>query len=96
MNLFLVVLYVTETNKSNVENAIKRAHGWWHYFDSVWVISTARTLAQWQNRLRELVSDDERFLIVDIKNQERDGWLPSKAWTWLSDQERGEIAQNKQ
>lgn len=96
INLFLIVLATSEINKHRIEDVIKRASGWWHYFDSVWIISTERTLVQWQAVIREQIADEDRFLIVDITRQERNGWLPSKAWSWLSDQEHRTIAQDQQ
>lgn len=56
---------------------------WWHYLDSVWLIQTNLTPQDCYDRLRDNIDNNDRLLIIDITNQNRQGWLPSKAWEWI-------------
>lgn len=56
---------------------------WWHYMESVWLIQTNVGLDECNNRLRQLLDNNDLLLIVNITGQPRQGWLPAKAWDWI-------------
>lgn len=56
---------------------------WWHYLESVWLVHTNLTPNECFERLRENFDTGDRCFVVDITNQQRQGWLPSKAWDWI-------------
>lgn len=56
---------------------------WWHYLESVWLVHTDLTPNECFERLRENLDTGDRCLVVEITNQQRQGWLPSKAWDWI-------------
>lgn len=74
----------TEKNTELID-AIKSAKYWWNYIPNVWIISTNEDVDYWINKLKENNPNDTSFLIVDITESERQGWLPSKAWDWLNE-----------
>ncbi len=56
---------------------------WWHYMDTVWLVHTDLTPSECSNRLQNEIDTHDHLLVVDITNQSRQGWLPSKAWDWI-------------
>lgn len=62
---------------------IKTAQRWWNYLPNVWIIDTKRNVEEWTSRLNKNNINDTNFIIVDITNSARQGWLPRKAWEWL-------------
>lgn len=56
---------------------------WWHYLESVWLVHTNLSAKECFERLRENLDSGDRCMVVDITNQQRQGWLPSKAWDWI-------------
>lgn len=56
---------------------------WWHYLESVWLVHTNLTPNECFERLRENLDAGDRCLVVQITNQLRQGWLPTKAWEWI-------------
>jgi len=57
---------------------------WWHFLESVWIIHTNDLDPnECYHRIRECIDDKDNLLVVDITNRNRQGWLPSKAWDWI-------------
>ena len=61
----------------------KNCAKWWHYMDSVWIIKTENTPDGIVDFLKDKIDKDDRLFVVDITQQKRQGWLPSKAWEWI-------------
>lgn len=58
---------------------------WWHYMDSVWLVKTQLTPNEFMERLKDKIDKEDRVFIVEITKQQRQGWLPSKAWNWIKE-----------
>ena len=57
---------------------------WWHYLESTWLVHTNLSLQECSDRLKNAIDEDDFLFVVDITgNQAYQGWLPSKAWTWI-------------
>jgi hypothetical protein len=72
---------------TSLHNTIKTASTWWHYIESTWIIKTDLSVNEWSNRIRSVTDSNDNFLIVDISKQNRQGWLPKKAWDWIRENE---------
>lgn len=73
-----------DRNYNALYDAIKYCgNAWWHYLESVWIVSTNLTPQECYSRVKPNMDDNDHLLIVDITNQQRQGWLPTKAWDWL-------------
>ncbi|ENC6432940.1 TPA: hypothetical protein ACSP48_003806 [Aeromonas veronii] len=74
-------------NKSKEYNflydEIKKSDTWWHYLESVWVITSREDLYNVRMRLQNLLDRDDRLLVIEIHSGQADGWLPTDAWDWL-------------
>lgn len=74
-------------NKSKEYNflyeEIKRSDTWWHYLESVWIITSREDLYNLRMRLQNLLDKDDSLLVIDIHGGQADGWLPTDAWDWL-------------
>ena len=51
--------------------------------ESVWIVKTENTPDNYVDILKDKIDKDDRLFIVEISQQKRQGWLPSKAWEWL-------------
>ena len=65
-------------------NELKSSHTWWHYLDSTWIILRRETLVELSPKLRKLIFQNDRLLIMPAKGPS-DGWLPKDAWKWMQD-----------
>jgi len=89
--MILLIAYdlkVPGRDYSKLYDTIKAASGWCHYLESTWIISTSETVGTWGDRIRGIIDENDRLIIVDITGQIRDGWLPSKAWEWFRKHEQ--------
>ncbi|MBE0011742.1 hypothetical protein [Arthrobacter sp. AET 35A] len=69
---------------TDLHDAIKSLGGWWHYLDSTWIVSTTLTPAQAWAELKAKMDTNDRLLVIDVTGKARSGWLPKKAWEWLT------------
>lgn len=58
---------------------------WWHYLKSIWIVHTNLSPQECYDRIRDNIDSHDYLLVIDITGQKRQGWLPSKAWTWLKE-----------
>ncbi len=68
-------------------NLLKTAPSWWHYLESTWLVSTNDSANAWADRIRTVIDQNDRFLVVEITHQSRQGWLPTDAWEWIKNHE---------
>ena len=74
-------------NYSDLYDAIKSEGDWQHPLESMWTLKTdnsvlARTLYK---RLRPYIDEKDNLFIVEITDQDRQGWLAKSFWTWLKE-----------
>ena len=87
----MLVLITYDLNKSgrdysSLYESIKACGDhWWHYLQSIWIVHTSLSPQQCYERIRDNIDDQDHLFIVDITGQTRQGWLPSKAWSWLKE-----------
>ena len=64
--------------------AIKKCgSSWWHYLESTWIVSTDISVDECVKCIRQTMDENDYLLVVEITQQHRQGWLPSKAWDWI-------------
>lgn len=87
MKLFLISYDIKSVEREEVYQRLyellKGAKGWWHYLESTWILATNLSLEQWHQKVKETIEPEDSFIIVDITNSPRNGWLPQRAWEWL-------------
>jgi len=88
----MIFLITYDLNKPAQEypklyEAIMNLGAWWHHLDSTWVVNTTLKAQDVFNQLKQCIDQNDRLLIINITNQERQGWLPPEAWQWLIDAE---------
>ena len=74
-------------NYSDLYDAIKSEGDWQHPLESIWAVKTgtsvsARTLYK---HLRSYIDEKDSLFIVEITDQDRQGWLAKSFWTWLKE-----------
>lgn len=88
--MIYLITYDLKTPKRNYEGlyeAIKRASSWWHYLESTWIVKTSESVSDFSRRLNEQLGENDRLLVVNITNADRNGWLPKKAWEWIREKD---------
>lgn len=65
------------------EGIKRNCNKWWHYMESVWIVKTENTPDSIVDFLKDKIDKDDRLFVVNISQQKRQGWLPSKAWEWI-------------
>lgn len=85
MKTFLISYDLNNKSKDyNVlHDEIKKSITWWHYLESVWIITANDTLNSLRTRLQNVLDDDDNLLVIEIDSGRADGWLPTDAWEWL-------------
>ncbi|MDK2824541.1 MAG: hypothetical protein PWP71_2459 [Clostridia bacterium] len=63
---------------------IKNSCSWYcHYLDSVWVIKSNLTAQQISDKLIPVIDKNDYLLVIEVINNKQ-GWLPKKAWDCLN------------
>ena len=70
-------------------NELKQSVNWWHYLNSTWIVVRYESLVELAPKLRGLIFNNDRLLIVPAKGP-ADGWLPKDAWDWINTNVRRE------
>lgn len=85
MHLLLITyqLKAPTANYSKLISTLKSSTNWWHYLSTTWLIVTPMEPVEYSELLKKCIYKGDRFFIVDITNQKRQGWLPQEAWDWI-------------
>lgn len=68
-------------------DTIKSSTSWWHYLDSTWIIQTNQSIDYWSDKIRNVIDQNDLFIIINITKQPRQGWLKKEAWEWIREKE---------
>lgn len=86
----MVYLITYDLHKPNQDyeglyEAIKNAStgAWSHRLDSTWIIKSTLSVNEVSAKIKEKVDDDDHFIVIEVKNNKQ-GWLPKDAWTYLN------------
>lgn len=60
---------------------------WWHYLDSTWIVTGARSALYAMNQLEELIDSDDELFVVDISGR-------PAAWTGFNEQASNWLSSN--
>ena len=74
-------------NYSDLYDAIKSEGDWQHPLESIWAVKTGISVSAGTlyKRLRPLIDENDSLFIVEITDQDRQGWLAKSFWTWLKE-----------
>lgn len=72
-------------NYNELYDAIKGCGEWQHPLESTWVIKVGSQFSSNDiyNHLRPKIDEGDLMFVVDITNQDRQGWLAKTFWEWL-------------
>lgn len=69
---------------SELYKAIKDLGDWQHPLESMWMVKLRNSTAQnIYETLRPQIDENDLLFIVDITNQNCQGWLSKAVWRWL-------------
>jgi len=86
--MILIVTYDLRGAAGSYEeffDTLKSQDSWSHYLRSTWLISTDKGPKEMFEELRPFLRSGDHLLIVRLSNkrEDREGWLPKKAWEWI-------------
>lgn len=72
-------------NYSELYDEIKKFNDFQHPLESTWFIRVGNSLEpnDVYKMLRPKIDDQDYLFVVDITDQERQGWLARSFWNWL-------------
>lgn len=72
-------------NYNELYEAIKNSGEWQHPLESTWVVKVGSWVSANDvfNQLRPYIDDGDFLLIVDITDQDRQGWMVKSFWEWI-------------
>lgn len=76
--------------KSRIESVLKTMPGWWHHLETTWIVASQLNLQQVTDMIHQAAATGDKILVVDITADSYNGWLPSKAWDWLRNENERE------
>jgi len=50
--------------------------------------NSPQSIAVWSKAIKDIIDVNDFYLVIDITNQGRQGWLPKEAWDWISNHEK--------
>lgn len=50
--------------------------------ESLWLLKTYLPPSEWSQKIRSVIDTNDRFVVVDVTNASRDGWLRTTDWDW--------------
>lgn len=68
---------------AKLHEAIKGLGAWWHHLDSTWLVDTNLNADQIWNRLSQHVDKNDFVLVIGV-TRDYSGWLPKRAWDWIT------------
>lgn len=77
-------------NYSDLYDAIKSEGDWQHPLESIWAVKTGTSVSAGTlyERLRPLIDENDSLFIVEITDQDRQGWLDEPFWVWLKENKK--------
>lgn len=63
---------------------LKKFPGWWHYIDRAWLVVSEVDENSIYEKLKPHLDSDIHIFIIGV-TKDRQGWLPKKAWKWISE-----------
>jgi len=73
----------SERDYTPVYESLKAIGPWWHYLESTWIVHTMQDVNYVVDTIHAVMRQGDRLLVVQIDNQNRNGWLPREAWDWI-------------
>lgn len=88
MNNFYLISFDHDKADADALNKVIKENSsfitWWHYLSSTYIVKTKLSLSDVNNDIRAKWPN-QRFMIVEIKPTNYNGWLQPDAWKWFAD-----------
>ena len=93
MNQNKKIYLVTYSTDINFDNSIVRQKinellnkgyifDWWYYIDNTYLVACSLDINTLCNQIYSSIN--RHFLVVEIKPENTQGWLPKEAWDWIN------------
>ncbi len=81
----LVTYELSDQRKQEAITAILRTKSrhWWHHFTSTWLVVTDQSTEELAGNILPLLDKQDRLLVVKLA-ADYQGWLPERAWDWIT------------
>jgi hypothetical protein len=87
MNAFLLVYDSSKVSRDHVSrrlDTIEEITNWYALFDNTFCISSERDARWLAAQIREKVLPEVRFIVTEIENRKKGGWLPRIIWDFIN------------
>ena len=86
--IYLVTYDLNKEGKdyNSLYDKIKSIGPWFHPLESVWFLKSSDNVNNITEQIRTTMDVNDHIFVVNISNQDRQGWLPKTAWEWLREQ----------
>ena len=93
MSLKIVSYDLKSQNRDYTQliSAIKEEGSWWHYMESFWLLDTKKSVDDLVEKLKDLLDQEDRLLIIDLSSRDYNGWLPQTAYDWISKRIKNDV-----
>ena len=92
MNRFAYILVFDRDDRCDYKSihdkilSIDSLISWFHYIKSSYILITTDSSAKQLAKKIQPLIPNKFYLLVEIDMNNRQGWLPSKAWDWIHKQ----------
>lgn len=66
-----------------LEDIFEQAKDWIRYSENCWIVYTSVNPQKWFDRIREIVSEKDSVLILEINPVGRKGRMSKVVWNWF-------------
>ena len=86
--IFLIAydLKIPGQDYTKLYEGIKGLGEWFHPLESTWFVkinTPITTATDLNNKLHVLMDKNDSLFVVDITDQDRQGWMPKSFWDWV-------------
>lgn len=88
---YIIVFDKSEIDAVQLHNTIVSIHkegiisNWWHHISTCYIIISERSVDDLSLKISNNLTK-KKYLIVEIKLNNRQGWLTQEAWDWINNE----------
>ena len=80
----------SDMNYKSLYDILKSANSWCHHLDSTWLIKTSESIEYWYDTIQKVIDPKDYFIIIDITEQAKQGWMPKETWKWFENNDNND------
>ncbi len=83
-----LITYSTDVNfnivRQRINELVNKGYiiDWWYYIDNTYLVASLLDANTLYNQISSSIAN-KSFLIIEVKAENVQGWLPQRAWNWI-------------